>query len=313
MNGKRETGNGFMPAYPNRYTRGGGGGFSLAFPPFHGAVRALVLINAAVYFAVLFGNIAAHGFDRMVFDIFGFIPAAALHGWLWQFITYGFLHDGLSHILVNMLMLWMFGSTLEGGWGRRKFLQLYSFCLVGAALTTMALGYAGYEIYNSQIVHTGTANPFWASLAALIARPTVGASGAIYGVLIAFGIIYKDQELFLFPFPFRIKAKYMVAILVAVVFASALQPGVGGVATFAHLGGLLFGWLFVRLAPVRGFDFSISERYYAIRNSYYRWKRRRAGRKFQVYMRNRGEYFDEHGNYRDPKKGNGEHRGPWVN
>jgi membrane associated rhomboid family serine protease len=304
-----------MPSYPNRYSRGGGGGFSLAFPPFHGAVRALVLINIAVYFLVLFGNIAVRGFEGVLFGIFGFVPIAVFgHGWVWQLFTYGFLHSGLSHILVNMLMLWMFGSSLEGSWGRRKFLQLYFFSMIGASLVTAAVGYVGLEVARSQLVHAGSVSLFWTSLADLLRTPTVGASGAVYGLLIAFGIIYADQELFLFPIPFRIKAKYMVAILIVIVLASALQPGSNGVANFAHLGGLFFGWLFVKLAPARGLNFSLSERYYAMRNAYYRWKRRRAGRKFEVYMRNRGEYFDEYGNYRDPgKKKDEERRGPWVN
>jgi membrane associated rhomboid family serine protease len=307
-----------MPTYPNRRVRGGGGGgFSLSFPPFVGAVRALVLTNVAVYFLVLFGNIAARGFEFTLDQIFGLTPLKVMHGQLWQLVTYGFLHTGLGHLLVNMLMLWMFGSTLEGGWGRSRFLQLYFFAMVGAALTTIAIGYIGLAVADSQMAHGGMVSPFWISLANLVHSSTVGASGAVYGVLICFGIIYADQELFLFPLPFRIKAKYMIAILIVVVLASALQPGVSGVATFAHLGGLLFGWIFLRLAPKRGAG--ISERYYGLRNAYYRWKRRRAARKFEVYMRDRGRYFDEHGNYRDPaqsdpsNKGNGESRGPWVN
>jgi membrane associated rhomboid family serine protease len=305
-----------MPAYPNRYSRrgGGGSGVSLALPPFRGAVRALILINAAVYFLVLFGNIAARGFDSAFAQIFGLVPVAVVHGWLWQLITYGFLHLGLGHILVNMLMLWMFGSTLEGDWGRNRFLQLYFFCIVGAALTTIAIGYVGLAVATSQ---GGAVTPFWMSVAGLLRTPTVGASGAVYGILIAFGILYAEQEIFIFPLPFRIKAKYMIAITIVVVLASALQPG-SGVANFAHLGGLFFGWVFLKFGPRRGLGFSLSEGYFGLRNSYYRWKRRRAARKFEVYMRqqNRDQYFDEYGNYRDPDKGggkgNGEHRGPWV-
>jgi len=317
------------PSYPNRSSGGGrsfggrgGGGFSLSFPPFRGAVRMLVLINVAVYFLVLFGNVASRGFQYTFDQIFGLTPVAVMHGWLWQLITYGFLHVGLSHILVNMLMLWMFGSTLEASWGRTRFLNLYFFALIGSALTTMAVGYFGWAI-----VRGGSVTPFFYSLEALRRVPTVGASGAVYGVLVAFGILFADQELFLFPIPFRIKAKYMIVITVVVVLASALQPGTNGVANFAHLGGLFFGWLYVRIMPQRTFAFSFSEQYYGIRNSYYRWKRRRAARKFEVYMRQQGEtkldrshYFDEYGNYRDPKsrsnppgKDNGERRGPWVN
>lgn len=303
---------------------GGGGGFSLSFPPFVGAVRSLVLINVAVYFLMLFGNIATRGFESGFDRVFGLEPTAVLHGWLWQLFTYGFLHIGLSHLLVNMLMLWMFGSTLEASWGRTRFLQLYFFSMVGAALTTILMGYLGRGVATSQMASGGMPSPFWISLAYLLNSSTVGASGAVYGVLICFGVIFANQELFLFPLPFRIKAKYMIAILIVVVLASALQPGSNGVANIAHLGGLFFGFVFLRLAPPAqrggsGKNKSMSESYYGLRNAYYRWKRRRAARKFEVYMRDRGRYFDEHGNFRDPDKhaprpkGDGEERGPWVN
>jgi membrane associated rhomboid family serine protease len=304
-----------MPTIRNRSFGGGGGGggFSLAFPPFRGSVRALVLINVAVYFLVLFGNIASSGFGAAMDRIFGFVPIAAVHGWLWQFVTYGFLHGSIGHLLINMLMLWMFGSQLEGDWGRPRFLQLYFFCLVMAAATTLGIGYLGLAVSS----HAAASSSFWASAASLLYSPVIGASGAIYGVLLAFGVQYAEQELFLFPIPFRIKAKYMTAILVLVVLASALQPGISGIATFAHLGGLFFGWVFLKFGPRRSVEFSFSERYYAMRNAYFKWKRRRAARKFEVYMRkhDRSQYFDEYGNYRDPDKpgkGNGEGRGGWV-
>jgi membrane associated rhomboid family serine protease len=298
----------------NRSFGGGGGGFSLAFPPFRGAVRVLVLVNVAVFFLGLFGNIAMPGFEVALDRIFGFVPVHALHGWLWQFVSYGFLHAGLSHLLVNMLMLWMFGSQLEGDWGRHRFLQLYFFCLVMAAVTTLAVGYLGFFLVQ---VQGAAVSPFWLSAALLLGTSTIGASGAVYGVLVAFGIIYAEQELFLFPIPFRIKAKYMTIILVLVVLASALQPGASGIANFAHLGGLFFGWVYVKFGPRRSTGVPLSERYFALRNAYYRWKRRRAARKFEVYMskHDRKQYFDEYGNYRDPDKpdkGNGEGRGGWV-
>jgi len=290
-----------MPNYPNqRYRGGGGGGVSLTFPPFTGAVRLLVLINVAVYSLVLVGNIAVRGFEYTFDRAFGLTPLLAVHGWIWQVVSYGFLHLGLGHLLVNMLMLWMFGSTLEAQWGSRRFYQLYFFSLVGAAFTTIVMGFVGRTVAASQM--------------------TVGASGGVYGVLICFGILFANQEMLLFPLPFRIKAKYMITILIVVVLASALQPGSSGVANFAHLGGLLFGFIFIRLAPTgrKGGGKSVSEGYYGLRNAYYRWKRRRAASKFEVYMRDRGRYFDQHGNYRDPEqkspeKGNGEGSGPWVN
>jgi hypothetical protein len=122
------------------------------------------------------------------------------------------------------------------------------------------------------------------------------------------------------PFPFLIKAKYFVLILIVVTVAFAIGDR-GGVAYLAHLGGLLFGYLYVKFAPGRGLSgrFSLSEWWYGLNNSYYRWKRRKAAKKFEVYMRkhDRDVHFDEHGNYippdDDPRKGNGGSKSGWVN
>src|SRR5215469_10309226 len=146
---------------------------------------------------------------------------------------------------------------------------------------------------------------------------TVGASGAVFAVLIAFGILFAENEIMLFPLPFLIKAKYFVGILIVVTLALSITGG-GNVAYVAHLGGLFFGWLYVRRGPKPALvNVGFSERYYGWRNSYYRWKRRRAARKFEVYMRehDRDVHFDEHGNYIPPddsRKGNGGGRSGWV-
>ena len=199
-----------------------------------------------------------------------------------------------------MLTLWMFGSQEEQDWGSRKFLEFYFFCVVGAALVSMGISYTPLP----------GASP---------GTPTIGASGGIYGLLIAFGMLYGDREIFLFPFPFSIKAKYLVAIIIFVVVVATFQPSQSGVANSAHLGGLLFGFLYVRFVPGRGLLFGFSERYFGLRNDYYRWKRRRAAKKFEVYMRqhDRDVHFDEHGNYIPPdddvRKGNGGSKSGWVN
>jgi hypothetical protein len=114
------------------------------------------------------------------------------------------------------------------------------------------------------------------------------------------------------------KAKYLVGIIVFLVVISTLQPTQGGVANFAHLGGLFFGFVYVKFLPRRGLMFGTSEKYFSLRNSYYRWKRRRAARKFEVYMRdqNRTVTFDEHGNFVPPEesdKKNGGGKSGWVN
>jgi membrane associated rhomboid family serine protease len=285
-----------------RYS-GGGGGMTLSFPPFHGAVKTLVLINVGVFFLELLLG----AFYAPAAGLFGYLqllPVAVMHGHIYQLVTYGFLHSGFLHILFNMLMLWMFGAQLESGWGKRQFYEFYFFCLIGAALLTIGVSYT----------HVLGVSPHIS---------TVGASGAIFGLIVAYGMIYAEQEVMLILPPVSIKAKYMAIVLVLIELALALgasrQPG-ENVAYTAHLGGALFGWLYVRFFPRQGLRFLASERYYGVRNSYFKWKRRRAARKFEVYMRkhDKNEYFDEYGNFKAPpddkEKGNGEGgRSGWVN
>jgi hypothetical protein len=134
----------------------------------------------------------------------------------------------------------------------------------------------------------------------------------------AFGMLFGENEIMLFPLPFTIKAKYFVGILIVVTLAFAMAGG-GNVAYVAHLGGLFFGWLYVRRGPKPAIvNVGLTERYYGMRNSYYRWKRRRAAKKFEVYMRkhDRDVHFDEYGNYippEDDRKGNGGGKSGWVN
>ena len=134
----------------------------------------------------------------------------------------------------------------------------------------------------------------------------------------AFGVLYGESEIMMFPLPFRIKAKYFIWGIVFLTLVGAIQE-TGGVANFAHLGGLLFGYLYLKFLPRKGLMFASSERYFSMRNEYYRWKRRRAAKKFEVYMskHDRKVEFDEHGNYippdDGPRKGNGGSKSGWVN
>ncbi|HYY69482.1 MAG TPA: rhomboid family intramembrane serine protease [Terriglobales bacterium] len=272
---------------------------SLAFPPFPPSIKWLVGINVAIYLVSLLGQLSIANFIATRDYWLGLVPVFVVHGRIWQLITYSFLHTGLWHVLFNMLMLWMFGAEFEMGWGSRRFLEFYLFCAVGAALVTVAFAYIGFLLSPATI--------------------TIGASGGVFGILLAFGMVYGDREVFMFPLPFRMRAKYMVGILLFIEIALVLQ-GPSGVANIAHLGGALFGFLYVRFMPRYGVVGGASEQLFGLRNAYYRWKRRRAAKKFEVYMRkhDRSQYFDEYGNFRDPdkqppEKGNGEHRGPWVN
>jgi membrane associated rhomboid family serine protease len=279
-----------------------GRSMTLSFPPFTRWVKRLIVICAAVYFLQVALGAFAHQIARDLEVYLGLVPTLVLHyAFVWQLVTYSFLHASISHLLLNMLTLWMFGSQEEQDWGSRKFIEFYFFCVIGAALVTVAVAYTPLPGASPGV-------------------PTIGASGGIYGLLIAFGMLYGNQEIYLFPFPFSIKAKYLVGIIIFVVVIATFQPSQGGVANFAHLGGLLFGFLYIKFMPSRGLMFGASERYFNVRNSYYRWKRRRAARKFEVYMRqhDRKVEFDEYGNYipppdDNPRKGNGGSKSGWVN
>ncbi|HLB89755.1 MAG TPA: rhomboid family intramembrane serine protease [Terriglobales bacterium] len=279
--------------------------FSLSLPPFTKAVKWLILINAAVFLLMTLLQALDARLGDIVFLLLALIPRVVMHGGVWQLVTYSFVHLGIWHILMNMLGLWMFGSQFELDWGFKKFLEFYLFCVVGAALTTIAVSYTGLAGITA-------------------ATPTVGASGGVLGILMAFGMIYGDREVMLFPIPFSIRAKYFVAgvaffTLISAINAAGSRHG-QSVAYVAHLGGLLFGFLYVKFVPKRGLMFGTTERYFSVRNSYYRWRRRRAARKFEVYMRkhDRTVTFDEHGNYIPPDnpeadKKNGGSKSGWVN
>ena len=272
---------------------------TLSFPPFTRAVIWLLGINTAVFLGLsAFGSRAV---IQWVFLNLGLVPSeVVLHFAVWQIVTYSFIHVGFWHWFGNMLGIWMFGSTFESSWNTRRFLELFFTGVIGAALTTIILSFA-------HILSTpGTV--------------TVGASGGVFAILMAFGLVFGENEIMMIPFPFLITAKYFVLILIVVTVAFAISGG-GSTAYLAHLGGLLFGYLYVKFAPARGMSgkFSISEWYYGVYNSYYRWKWRRAAKKFEVYMskHNRKVDFDEHGNYippdDEPRKGNGGSKSGWVN
>ncbi len=272
----------------------------LSFPPFTKAVKWLIIINTAIYLLqTLLGAVAPGTLRYLAY--FALIPYAVVHGYVWQVVTYSFFHSGLGHIFFNMLTLWFIGALLESDRGTKWFLQLYFVGVIGAALTTIALAYIGFLRLHPM-------------------TPTVGASGAIYAALVGVALLMGDMEFWMFPLPFQIKAKYLAAVWILIALVGSLAGG-GDIAYVAHLGGVFAGFAFVKLFPTRAPLRSPSEKYYGMRNWWYRWKRKRAARKFEVYMRkhNRTVYFDQYGNYigprdeKEPDKGDGEPRGPWIN
>ncbi len=227
-------------------------------------VKWLLITNTAIFVLYFFANQAGFG---QFFNLFALVPQAVVHHLaIWQLGSYLFLHDptGFMHILLNMLSLWMFGATLEQTWGTKRFLTYYFVCGIGAGICVV--------------------------LVALIFGPmnglVIGASGAILGLLLAFGILFPDVEL-LFFFLFPIKAKYYVMIVGALVFMSSFTPS-SGVSNIAHLGGMLSGFLYLKL-KVQSVNLDF------VGNAYQQWKLQRAKKKFQVYMRKHGS-----------------DRGPWV-
>jgi membrane associated rhomboid family serine protease len=168
-------------------------------------------------------------------------PQFKLH----QLFTYMFMHGGFEHILFNMFAVWMFGRVLEQVWGSKRFLIFYIVCGVGAGLCQEVAQYASYlmdGLNRYEMVNTSTG--LISMSAYLNLWTTVGASGAIYGILLAFGMTFPNQPIYIY-FLFPIRAKYFVAIYAALELLLGLAQTGDGVAHFAHLGGMLFGLLLI--------------------------------------------------------------------
>jgi len=144
---------------------------------------------------------------------------------IWQLVTYGFLHGGLLHLFVNMFALWMFGTSLERFWGSRPFLWFYLVCLVGAGLIQLVVATLAADSGNLY--------------------PTIGASGAVFGILLGFAMMFPEQQLMLLFPPIPIKAKYFVLFYGAFELYAGVTGSMSGVAHFAHLGGMAFGFLMI--------------------------------------------------------------------
>lgn len=165
---------------------------------------------------------------------------------IYQLLTYMFMHGNFAHILFNMFAVWMFGRIVESAWGSRRFLIYYLICGIGAGLFQEIVQYidyvaSGMQAYDS--VDIGTAViPMDTYLNMLT---TVGASGAVYGILLAFGLSYPEERLFIIPIPIPIKAKYFVIGYAVIELLSGLYGSNDGVAHFAHLGGMVVGFLLI--------------------------------------------------------------------
>jgi len=187
---------------------------------------------------------------------------------LFQLITYQFLHstNNFMHILSNMFGLWMFGCVIENVWGPKKFLFYYIVCGIGAGLCQELAQYGTYVYENLPYYEYVSVNGIQMTTATYLNTwTTVGASGAVYGVILAFGMTFPNERLFIIPFPFPIKAKWFVMGYVAIEFFSALGSSGDGIAHTAHLGGMLFGFLMIRYwnkHPNSSFDRSRGQQFF---------------------------------------------------
>ncbi len=255
---------------------------SLTLPPFEGATRQLVLWNVVTFFAFV---LLALIFPRLAGPLnehLSLVPAEMFRGQIWQLVTYAFMPLGLLSMLFAMLTLWFCGAMLEGAYGSRWLYELYFVSIAGGALVASAFTYTRlFHMDPGLVVEVG---PF----------------AGIFGLLVAIATYFGDQEFLLF-FLLRLKARYMVAIYILIEVALLLTSA-NKFSAAVQLSGALCAFVFLRLAPRRGLGFLFTERLYSLRNEYYRAKRRRAAKKFQVYMRkqNREVHFDANGKYVDP-------------
>ena len=243
-----------MPRYPRSHA------VTYAFGPgpVTPAVKWIIWTNVAAFLATLV-------FRDLITDHLGLVPKDVIErGWLWQPVTYMFLHAGPLHILFNMLGIWMFGVELERMWGTRFFLKYYAITGVGAAITTILVGLLPY-----------------APAAATYAQNTIGASGALYGLLVAYALYFPDRPILMFLL-FPVPAKFFVIIIGAMSFLAAAGGGSPTVAHAAHLGGIVFGYLYLK-GGRGGLSAEIKYRYL-------KWKMNRLRRKFDVYSGGRSDW-----------------------
>ena len=210
--------------------------------------KNLLLINVVVFLATL---VLSSQFDLAEFGKLHFFLAPDFH--LYQLITYQFLHADLTHIFFNMFALWMFGCVIERVWGPQRYLIYYLVCGIGAGLCQELVQYiefssselAGLSIDSMIPVQTNSGTIMMTVGSYLNSWGTIGASGAVYGILLAFGMTFPNERIFIFPLPVPIKAKWFICFYAAIELFSAMSSRGDHVAHMAHLGGMLFGLLLI--------------------------------------------------------------------
>jgi membrane associated rhomboid family serine protease len=272
----------------------------MGFPPFRGAVRQIILASAAVYVVTLLLLSFAPSMGRTLVVLGALNPDAIRHGWLWQFVTYAFMYVDPIDFVLSVAGIYFLGYAVEQQIGSARFYGLFFGSTILAGIAGFGLSLLGPGLHSTSFAQGQAA----------------GCGAAANAILMVFYLFNRGAPIMLFPIPIQIPVKWVVF-------------GIGGIETaylllhqfalfdFVLLLGLGAGYIWYSLFLTRRSQLQITERYFALRNSYYRWKRRRAARKFEVYMRdhNRTVTFDEHGNYIPPEedKKNGGSKSGWVN
>lgn len=194
------------------FMRYGNGSYEFGIRRWSKGVKWLIIINGVVFLLMLVGY-------RLV-EPLGLTPALVKKGYIWQLFTYMFLHGGLFHLFFNMFALWMFGPPLEQQWGTREFIKYYFYTGVGAGIFTFVLS------INSSI-------------------PTIGASGAIFGILVAYALLFPDSIIYLW-FLVPVKAKYLVIFFGILELIASINYTPDGIGHFAHLGGMVVGYVYLK-------------------------------------------------------------------
>ena len=243
----------------SRYPSTSSFAYSFGPGPVTPAIKAIIIANVAAFVASLMLPSITLGLGMRPADVVGRL-------FLWQLVTYMFLHGGIFHILFNMLALWMFGVELERMWGSRAFTKFYFVSGVGAALTTLILSF----------VPLAFADQLYYSL-------TIGASGAVYGVLLAYALYFPNRPIYIY-FVFPIPARYFVMIMGAISLLSSMNGPGGGIAHTTHLGGLAAGYLYLKGGRIH----VLSE----IKYRYLKWRINKMRRRFDVYSGGRADDVD---------------------
>jgi len=237
-------------------------GFTM-LPP---VVKNLLIINALFFLAMI---VLSSSFNYDLGPLFALHYPGSHDFGVWQFVTYMFMHGGFYHILLNMFALWMFGNTLENVWGGKRFLNYYLITGIGAGLVQVLVAYiriaalkTGLSPEEIQIIYTegydvlqkgmNYQNEAMASINIILNTQTVGASGAVFGILLAFGMMFPNSIIYIY-FAIPLKAKYFVMLYGAFELYSGIANSAGDdVAHFAHLGGMVFGFFLIQYWKKKG-------------------------------------------------------------